>query len=615
MLGRQALGIVAGGLWLLTAACGSGGGGAGGGGAAGSTADPSPQAGTGAGLHTGTDAGLQTGTDPSPQTGTGASLETGTGAVIEGTPVSRGPTYYLSPSGNDASAGTSPAEPWKTLKKAARVLQAGDTLLLRGGSYVSDHFQPVNSGSPDDPITITAYPNELPVITGKPTFDTYFNILGKSWLIIDGLHFADTTGGTQIHTDDASHLVIRNCTFNNHGGGTMVNIGRGRYNRVEYNTFDTTGNPAGAGSGDHVFVRGSDYNLIQNNYFKKAGHYAIDFINYDAETSDHNIFRDNTIEQRWGGGVGVIRGSTHTLVERNKIYSSGEGVTAFPKVGIQVAAEKNIVRNNLIVRTSASPYRDSGMAVFAYTFSGIRQNARHNRIYNNLIYKSGRSAVDLNQKDGSVNSQNTFVNNVLYHNRVGGPSEKFWPAGNYYITVETFHALANNKWPSFPNGNHFHNNLILHADSAGDHPDEDPLVFYDQDNWGRSLAWVQDRYPAYVSNNISRNPLFVDAERDDFRLRAGSPAIDAGAHLARTTAAGTGTTTVPVGDAYFFSDGFGLVDGDAIQIGSNAPVRVTAVDYDAKTLAVSAPVSFVSGEYVDLPYAGSAPDIGAFEHR
>jgi hypothetical protein len=42
---------------------------------------------------------------------------------------------------------------------------------------------------------------------------------------------------------------------------------------------------------------------------------------------------------------------------------------------------------------------------------------------------------------------------------------------------------------------------------------------------------------------------------------------------------------------------------------------VTAVDYEAKTLAVSAPVSFASDEYVNELYAGSAPDIGPFEHR
>lgn len=586
MIRRRGLAVLAGGLSLLTVACGS------------ATSDGGGSA------------------NPGTPPGAGVGGEVGTGALIGTRPASTGPTYYLSPGGNDANPGTSPDRPWQTLNKAARELRAGDTLLLRGGTYrTGNFFQPANSGTSDNPITIKAYPNEVPVITGAPTYNAYFMIIGKSWITIDGLHFVDTTGGTLIWTDSASRLLIRNCSFSSHGGDDMINIARGGYNRIENNTFDTTGDPSGPGAGDHIYIRGSDYNIIQGNYFKKAGHYAIDTIHYDAETSDHNIIRDNTIEQHWGGGIGLIMGSTHTLVERNRIAYSGEEVTSYPKVGIQVAAATNVVRNNLIVKTSASPFRDHGMAVYAYTFAGVRQHARDNRIYNNVIYKSGRSAVAMNQKDGSVNTRNKFLNNVFYFNSVGGPAQEWAPPGNYYLYVETYHAYADNKWPSFPNGNAFFNNLMLHATSAGDFPNEDPVIFYDHENWGHSLAWVQSTYPAAFKGNVSRNPMFVDAERDNFRLRVGSPAIDAGAHLARTSAAGTRTTAVPVDDAYFFTDGFGLVQGDVIRIGANAPVRVTGVDYGTRTLTVSGPVSFRSGDFVDMPYAGSAPDMGAFEHQ
>src|SRR2546425_12752687 len=37
-----------------------------------------------------------------------------------------GPTYYVSPTGNDVNAGLSLGTPWKTLAKAAQVLKAGD---------------------------------------------------------------------------------------------------------------------------------------------------------------------------------------------------------------------------------------------------------------------------------------------------------------------------------------------------------------------------------------------------------------------------------------------------------------------------------------------------------
>src|SRR4051794_10039115 len=43
-------------------------------------------------------------------------------------------TYYLSPAGNDAAAGTL-AAPWRTLNKVAATVSGGDELVLRAGTY------------------------------------------------------------------------------------------------------------------------------------------------------------------------------------------------------------------------------------------------------------------------------------------------------------------------------------------------------------------------------------------------------------------------------------------------------------------------------------------------
>ena len=71
-------------------------------------------------------------------------------------------TYYLSPTGSDAAAG-SEAAPWKTLPFAQGRAQPGDTLLLRGGSYAGGF-------SIDTPnLTIRNYPGERPVISSPTT--------------------------------------------------------------------------------------------------------------------------------------------------------------------------------------------------------------------------------------------------------------------------------------------------------------------------------------------------------------------------------------------------------------------------------------------------------------
>ncbi len=73
-------------------------------------------------------------------------------------------TYYVSTSGSDSSSG-SQSQPWRTLKKAASVLAAGNTLYIRGGVYTEtvDFYR---SGTSSAPISIYSYPGETAIIDG-----------------------------------------------------------------------------------------------------------------------------------------------------------------------------------------------------------------------------------------------------------------------------------------------------------------------------------------------------------------------------------------------------------------------------------------------------------------
>jgi len=72
--------------------------------------------------------------------------------------------YFVSPSGNDGSAGTMDS-PWKTIENSVNRLSAGDILYIRGGEYVL--MQAVlcqKSGTQDKPIVYSAFEDEKPVI-------------------------------------------------------------------------------------------------------------------------------------------------------------------------------------------------------------------------------------------------------------------------------------------------------------------------------------------------------------------------------------------------------------------------------------------------------------------
>ena len=63
-------------------------------------------------------------------------------------------TYYVSPTGNDLSAGTSTGTAWRTLAHSVSELVAGDTLNLMDGVYSGEKFLVNKSGTSGNPITI-----------------------------------------------------------------------------------------------------------------------------------------------------------------------------------------------------------------------------------------------------------------------------------------------------------------------------------------------------------------------------------------------------------------------------------------------------------------------------
>ena len=66
--------------------------------------------------------------------------------------------YYVSTAGNDSNTGTL-ALPFRTIQKAANLMRAGDTCLIRAGTY-RETITPANSGASGAPITFDAYNGE-----------------------------------------------------------------------------------------------------------------------------------------------------------------------------------------------------------------------------------------------------------------------------------------------------------------------------------------------------------------------------------------------------------------------------------------------------------------------
>ena len=135
--------------------------------------------------------------------------------------------YFVSPSGNDGSAGTIDA-PWKTVENSVNRLSAGDILYIRGGEYVLTQAVLLQkSGTQDKPIVYSAFEDEKPVfdaagINFYAERDKYsFGVETGAIFVylaehiqIRGVHVKNSTGHG-IAVRDSNNIIIDGCTVEN----------------------------------------------------------------------------------------------------------------------------------------------------------------------------------------------------------------------------------------------------------------------------------------------------------------------------------------------------------------------------------------------------------------
>jgi hypothetical protein len=135
-------------------------------------------------------------------------------------------TYYVAPTGgSDSNPGTI-TQPWATLKKATLSVHAGDTMILRGGTFVNQAIgnEGISGGTcaygmctgiSTNPITFVAYPGETPVIShGTGTPSGIYLKYGQSYIVIDGITFDACERMISLY--GTTQVTIKNCTFSDY---------------------------------------------------------------------------------------------------------------------------------------------------------------------------------------------------------------------------------------------------------------------------------------------------------------------------------------------------------------------------------------------------------------
>ena len=188
-------------------------------------------------------------------------------------------TYYVSQAtGNDEFDGLAayPLDqqtgPFKTIDQAASVVLPGDTVLIRQGSY-QERVIFSTSGTAQQPIIITRYPGENPIISVVSWNGSFaFTLDNVQYIYILGLTFANAPEDRKaIALNNSHHNIIANCYFVGNEGFAAVHLYNGSSNNLIANSrFENTGTETRLWD-THIYLdRCGPGNRIINNVFTQT---------------------------------------------------------------------------------------------------------------------------------------------------------------------------------------------------------------------------------------------------------------------------------------------------------------------------------------------------------
>ncbi len=141
-------------------------------------------------------------------------------------------TYYLSPDGNDLLGNGSIENPWFTLNKAWKVIAAGDTIYMRGGTYVLNSPQILTgkSGTDGKFIKVWAYSGENPILTKSALFNytfycgVYFkgNYCHFKGLEIKGYEQITENVWSGLRVEGSNNNIFELLNIHNNGHGCVI---------------------------------------------------------------------------------------------------------------------------------------------------------------------------------------------------------------------------------------------------------------------------------------------------------------------------------------------------------------------------------------------------------
>lgn len=299
-------------------------------------------------------------------------------SMVWRTQASYAATFYVAIYGDDANPGTE-ALPFQTLQRGVRVLRAGDTLMVQGGTYQEVLIQVIPSGTSwSQPVTVQAAPGETVVLQATaPTDEVVVDFEDNSqYIILDGFILdANNVAGWAFGIGNASHIRVQNCEMKN-ARYSGVQVGGHSHELSNLDVHDNGYEDTPLGHGLYLL---SANTLVEHSRFYRNAGYGMQNYN-SAGGVNNNTIHANMIYENGEGGLWVGKGTGHTVSD-NTIWGNYG-------VGLTLSAPDSKIDNNTIYDNPGNS-RDKGLGIVI-----LDSNDWGVEITNNIVYDNPGGSID-----------------------------------------------------------------------------------------------------------------------------------------------------------------------------------------------------------------------------
>jgi len=410
-----------------------------------------------------------------------------------------------------------PSKGGAEIEKAIRRAKPGETILLRGGVYGGGRVRVTANGLPAAPVTIRAFPKEVPILDGTGVkmdlYDTLFELTKSSHVVVDGLEVRNAAGrGINLH--ECANVAVRNCSI--HDVQCRALGGSGEKLLFEGNKVWN----ACLVNAENAFIKSG----------KKGGWPAVvqTSMRDDRRASTDVTFRNNEVRDSWGEGIdawfldgGAIEGNTVRDCYSVLIYVDTAKNLRIDRNFCSITSER-FYRSDL-----KSPPAGIHFSTEHYDFE-IPPLADENIVVsNNLVMGSGHGISSW--CDPSNRKPHNTYRNILVANNV--VKDVYWDPLGFDKVPDTSPA---------PTGCAARNNVFFKGKKGGGLSLGNPAA------WTFSNNCWPDGIPAAAKDpaSLKADPLFMKPDSglpEGFKIAATSPLLGRGTPLKEVAADFWGT--------------------------------------------------------------------------